>query len=75
VFVAIDADGHPRVVPPLAPETPDEVRRAREAEIRRAHPLARKEEILAARRVSTGSTTDIRAPLRGAPVHCDACDW
>jgi acyl-CoA hydrolase len=50
VFVAIGPDGEPREVPPLAPETPDEVRRAREAEIRRAHRLARKEEILAARR-------------------------
>jgi hypothetical protein len=37
-------------VPPLAPETPEEVRRMREAEIRRSHRLARKEEILAARR-------------------------
>lgn len=45
VFVAIDEDGGPREVPALAPETPDEVRRAREAEIRRAHRLARKQEI------------------------------
>jgi hypothetical protein len=29
----------------LAPETPDEFRRLREAEIRRAHRLARKREI------------------------------
>jgi acyl-CoA hydrolase len=50
VFVAIDTDGEPREVPPLAPETPEEVRRMREAEIRRSHRLARKEEILAARR-------------------------
>ena len=50
VFVAVDADGVPREIPPLAPATPDEVRRMREAEIRRAHRLARKEEILAARR-------------------------
>lgn len=45
VFVAIDADGQPRAVPPLRPETPDEVRRMREAEIRRAHRLAKKTEI------------------------------
>ena len=45
VFVAIDEDGRPREVPALAPETPDEVRRMREAEIRRAHRLARKPEI------------------------------
>ena len=45
VFVAIDAHGKPRAVPPLAPETPQEVRRMREAEIRRAHRLASKAEI------------------------------
>jgi acyl-CoA hydrolase len=45
VFVAIDAAGDPRSVPALAPETPDEVRRMREAEIRRAHRLAKKQEI------------------------------
>lgn len=45
VFVAIDAEGHARQVPPLLPETPDEVRRHREAQIRRAHRLARREEI------------------------------
>ncbi len=45
VFVAIDEDGHPRAVPPLVPETDDEVRRQREAEIRRAHRLAKKTEI------------------------------
>ena len=49
VFVAIDADGHARAVPALAPETEEEVRRMREAEIRRAHRLARKEEIEAGR--------------------------
>ncbi len=45
VFVAIDPDGGPRPVPGLRPETPDEVRRQREAEIRRANRLARKQEI------------------------------
>ena len=45
VFVAIDEDGRSRRVPPLAPETPADVRRQREAEIRRAHRLARKTEI------------------------------
>ena len=50
VFVAIDADGRPREVPPLVPETEDDVRRHREAEIRRAHRLARKVEIDAGRR-------------------------
>ena len=45
VFVAIDGDGRPRPVPPLATESPDDVRRQREAEIRRSHRLARKAEI------------------------------
>ena len=45
VFVAIDEHGHPRAVPPLTPATEDEVRRQREAEIRRAHRLAKKTEI------------------------------
>jgi acyl-CoA hydrolase len=45
VFVAINPDGTPRKVPGLLPETPDEVRRMREAEIRRAHRLAKKAEI------------------------------
>jgi acyl-CoA hydrolase len=49
VFVAIDAAGAPREVPPLAPSSPDELRRWREAEIRRAHRLARKQEIEAGR--------------------------
>jgi acyl-CoA hydrolase len=50
VFVAIDGEGRARDVPGIAPETPDEVRRMREAEIRRAHRLARRTEIEAARR-------------------------
>lgn len=50
VFVAIDEEGRSREVPPLVPDTPDDVRRHREAEIRRAHRLARKSEIEAARR-------------------------
>lgn len=49
VFVAIDADGNPRAIPGLAPVTDEERRRMREAEIRRAHRLARKQEIEAGR--------------------------
>ncbi len=45
VFVAIDVDGKPRQVPALTPTTAEEERRMREAEIRRAHRLARKQEI------------------------------
>jgi acyl-CoA hydrolase len=49
VFVAIDAEGKAREIPRLAPESPDEVRRMREAEIRRAHRLAKRQEILTGR--------------------------
>lgn len=49
VFVAIDADGRAREIPGIAPESPDEVRRMREAEIRRAHRLAKRQEILTGR--------------------------
>jgi acyl-CoA hydrolase len=49
VFVAVDGNGRARTIPGLAPETPAEVRRQREAEIRRAHRLASKAEILKSR--------------------------
>lgn len=54
VFVAIGAEGEARPVPGLAPESEEEVRRMREAEIRRAHRLARKQEIEAGRRPHGG---------------------
>lgn len=53
VFVALDADGKPRSVPPLLPETEEERRRMEEAKIRRQHRLARKEAILARRAEET----------------------
>lgn len=49
VFVAIDEDGRARTIPGIEPQTPDEVRRLREAEIRRAHRLAVRQEIEEAR--------------------------
>jgi uncharacterized protein (TIGR00369 family) len=45
VFVAIDEEGKPREIPSLEPTNAQEVRRMREAEIRRSHRLARKAEI------------------------------
>ncbi|GAA4113987.1 acyl-CoA thioesterase [Nocardioides fonticola] len=49
VFVAIDSDGLARPVPDLILETDEDRRRHREAEIRRAHRLARKAAIEAER--------------------------
>ena len=59
VFVAIDAHGEPREIPALVTETHDERRREREAEIRRAHRLARRAEI------EEGRTSVEGAPGRG----------
>jgi acyl-CoA hydrolase len=44
-MVALDEDGRPAAVPPIAPETPDEERRAREAQLRRDNRLAERERI------------------------------
>ncbi len=49
VFVAVDGAGKSRSVPALEPETEEDRRRMREAEIRRAHRLAGRREIEAAR--------------------------
>jgi acyl-CoA hydrolase len=44
-MVALDETGRPTPVPPLAPQSPTEERRMREAELRRAHRLAEREAI------------------------------
>jgi acyl-CoA hydrolase len=44
-LVALDEDGRPTQVPPLRPETPDETRRAREAQLRRDTRLAERQRI------------------------------
>lgn len=49
VFVAVDAEGNPRPIPGVTPETDEDERRFREAQIRRSHRLARREAILASR--------------------------
>ena len=49
VFVALDAEGKPRPVPRLEPETDEERRRMEDAKIRRKLRIARKEAILARR--------------------------
>jgi len=46
-LVAVDEDGHPvAAVPPLRCESPDELRREREAQVRRANRLAEREQLL-----------------------------
>ena len=44
-MVALDEEGRPSEVPQLTPETPDEQRRAREAQLRRDNRLAEREHI------------------------------
>jgi acyl-CoA hydrolase len=44
-MVALDDEGNPREVPPLAPETPEETRRAREAQLRRDNRLEERQRI------------------------------
>ncbi len=44
-MVALDDAGEPAPIPPIAPETPDEQRRAREAQLRRDNRLAEREQI------------------------------
>ncbi|MFF3215129.1 acyl-CoA thioesterase [Streptomyces sp. NPDC002886] len=45
VFAAVDAEGKPRQVPPVLPETERDERRYQEAQIRRTHRLARRQAI------------------------------
>ncbi|MEW2421549.1 acyl-CoA thioesterase [Streptomyces nigra] len=56
VFAAVDADGKPRRVPPVIPETDRDRRRNQEAQIRRTHRLARRRAImeLRAKRAAEG---------------------
>ncbi|MFF7856673.1 hotdog domain-containing protein [Streptomyces sp. NPDC007904] len=46
VFAAVDADGRPRRVPPVIPQTEQDKRRYQEAQIRRTHRLARRRAIM-----------------------------
>jgi acyl-CoA hydrolase len=54
VFVGVDEEGRPRAVPPVLPETDEDRRRYREAEIRRRHRLASREEIRRSREADSG---------------------
>jgi len=48
-FVGVDADGEPRPIPAVTPETDEDKRRWHEAEIRREHRLARRRAIRTSR--------------------------
>jgi acyl-CoA hydrolase len=50
-MVALDEEGKPTQVPPLETETDDEIRREREANVRRRNRLAERDELLAQRNV------------------------
>jgi acyl-CoA hydrolase len=53
-MVALDGDARPARVPPVAPQSDDERRRQREAELRRETRLREREEIVAARSAASG---------------------
>ena len=57
VMVGIDAHGRPRQIRPVLPETDADQRRWREAEIRRAHRLSRRDAIQAHRGGERGEVT------------------
>jgi acyl-CoA hydrolase len=50
-MVALDDDDQPTSVPPLVCETPEEHRREREAQLRRANRLGEREQIVQSRAV------------------------
>jgi acyl-CoA hydrolase len=56
-MVALDDEGHPTEVPPIAAQTPDELRREREAQLRRNNRLAERDQIV-----------DERGDLRGGTL-------
>ncbi|WP_413799655.1 acyl-CoA thioesterase [Streptomyces iranensis] len=58
VFAAVDADGRPRPVPPVIPESERDKRRCQEAEIRRTHRLARRRAIKELRAQRTAGRAD-----------------
>jgi acyl-CoA hydrolase len=63
-MVALDEVGRPTSVPAVAPETPDERRRAREAQLRRDNRLAERERIEAER--APGRKHSARPSARGS---------
>jgi len=68
VFVALDKEGKPRVVPPLVAESPAELRRQREAKIRRETRLAHREAIRE-HRAGSDPTDDTEDASSADPSH------
>jgi acyl-CoA hydrolase len=54
-MVALDDEGRPAPVPPLAPESPEERRREQEAQLRRDNRLAERDAIMRARGEKPGT--------------------
>ncbi len=69
VFVALDADGKPRAVPPLLAESAAQVRRQREAKIRREHRLTQREAIEEHRRRTAAAAAEPREDETQPPSH------
>ena len=65
-FVALDDGGRPTAVPGLKPQTADEERRMREAEIRRRHRLAEREAIEHGRKAFDAAPVLGEAPGAGS---------
>jgi acyl-CoA hydrolase len=59
VFAAVDADGKPRRVPPVVPESERDERRYQEAQIRRTHRLARRRAIMELREKRSAEGLDL----------------
>ena len=57
-FVALDADGRPAAVPPAIAQLPEEVRRMREAQLRRSNRLREREQMIAHRRQESNADTN-----------------
>lgn len=66
-FVALDEEGRPAEVAPLRPETPEELRRGREAQLRRDNRLGERRSIEAGR-ADGASRGGGRAARPGAPA-------
>ena len=70
VFVGVGADGGPRAIPQVAPETDLDHRRFHEATVRREYRLARRAAILASREVAVDDLVSGLRPLTSSVGRC-----